>query len=174
MFGYRQERDGKEYLQVVEFTHEGEPTPTPTLLLCDHDRTRPVLRWAGKAIGIAELTYPHPQGWTFSELDTPIPLDKIRVRHLTRAYRDRVTIPPTCRTAWEKFLGLGELPFHLIWQQLAHPLLTNRDRKNRLRIVNRSLRTRSWATKGAPCRLRCGCGEDRLSLQRARRRRRPQ
>ena len=85
------------------------------------------------------------------------------MRHLTRAYRDRVTIPPTCRTAWEKFLGLGELPFHLIWQQLAHPLLTNRDRKNRLRIVNRSLRTRSWATKGAPCRLRCGCGEDRLS-----------
>ena len=39
VFGYRQERN----LQVVEFTHEGEPTPTPMLLLCDHNRTCTVL-----------------------------------------------------------------------------------------------------------------------------------
>ena len=84
------------------------------------------------------------------------------MRHLTTAFRNTFTIHPTCRAAWECSLDLGELPFHLVWQRLHHPCLTNPDRKNNLRIINRSLYTRTWANPNATCRL-CGRGHDRLS-----------
>ena len=164
VYGYPQERDGIEYLQVVPLTCRGLPVPvtgkTP-LKKCDFSRMREVLWWHG-VVGIAEATYPHPQGWTFAELETPIPLHKLRMRHLTTAFRNGTTVPPSCRRAWETALGVEGLPWHLIYQRLYHPALTSRDRKNNLRILNRSLSTRSWTDKSACCRL-CGGGRDRLS-----------
>ena len=122
---------------------------------------RSVLWWHGVA-GIAETTYPHPNGWTFKELETPTPLHKIRIRHLTIAFRNAITVTPACWRAWEVALGESELPRHLVYQRLYHPALTSRDRKNNMRIINRSLRTRYWDDRGAACRL-CGAGQDRLS-----------
>ena len=164
VYGYPQERDGVEYLQVVPLTCRGLPMPvtgeTP-LKKCDFSRMREVLWWHG-VVGIAEATYPHPQGWTFAELETPIPLHKIRIRHLTTAFRNSTTVLPSCRRGWEAALQIEGLPWHLVYQRLYHPALTSRDRKNNMRILNRSLSTRSWSDKSACCRL-CGGGRDRLS-----------
>ena len=131
VYGYPQERDGVEYLQVVPLTCRGLPMPvtgeTP-LKKCDFSRMREVLWWHG-VVGIAEATYPHPQGWTFAELETPIPLHKIRIRHLTTAFRNSTTVLPSCRRGWEAALKIEGLPWHLVYQRLYHPALTSRDRK---------------------------------------------
>jgi hypothetical protein len=118
---------------------------------CDFSRMREVLWWHG-VVGIAEATHPHPQGWTFAELETPIPLHKILVRHLTTAFRNSTTVLPSCRRGWEAALQIEGLPWHLVYQRLYHPALTSRDRKNNMRILNRSLSTRSWSDKSACCR----------------------
>ena len=163
IYGYPREVDGEEVLDVVQLDYQGHPVlSTKDRQGCAHADVRSALTWAGAAIGVAELTYPHPAGWTLAELETPVPLDRLRVRHLTTAFRNTFTIHPTCRAAWECSLDLGELPFHLVWQRLHHPCLTNPDRKNNLRIINRSLYTRTWANPNATCRL-CGRGHDRLS-----------
>ena len=166
VYGYPQERNGTEYLQVTSLTPQGLPQDAPAsnrdaLKRCDFSRMRSVLWWHGVA-GIAETTYPHPNGWTFKELETPTPLHKIRIRHLTIAFRNAITVTPACWRAWEVALGESELPRHLVYQRLYHPALTSRDRKNNMRIINRSLRTRYWDDRGAACRL-CGAGQDRLS-----------
>ena len=163
IYGYPREVDGDEVFDVVQLDQQGRPLlHTLDRHDCSHNNVRKLLRWNGGAIGVAELSYPHPEGWTLDELGSPIPLDRLRIRHLTLAFRNVVTIHPTCRSTWESKLGLGELPFHLVWQRLQHPCLTNPDRKNNLRIINRSLYTRSWANPSAACRL-CGNGHDRLS-----------
>jgi hypothetical protein len=77
------------------------------------------------------------------ETSSPWPWPHIRIRHLTAAFRNLTTVPPSCRRGWETALGLEGLPWHLINQRLYHPALTSRDRKNNLRILNRSLSTRS-------------------------------
>eukprot|EP00966_Prymnesium_polylepis_P122326 2827857-Prymnesium_polylepis.1 len=90
---------------------------------------RSVLWWRGVA-GIAETTYPHPSGWTFDELEPPAPLHKIRIRHLAIAFRNAITVPPTCKRAWEGALGESELPWHLVYQRdcttLPSPVVTGR------------------------------------------------
>ena len=59
-----------------------------------------VLRWGAGIVGIAEFTYPHPEGWTFSELDRCTTLDKLDVKMLTAAFRRRWEAAPHCLTYW--------------------------------------------------------------------------
>ena len=107
--------------------------------MCPHSHLREVLDWKG-IVGIAEVTHPHPADWTFAELDTPIPLHKIKVRHqLTMALGNRIVLPPSCKAACERKLRLGELPWHLIFQRLHSPLLTNRDGKSNPRVIHRAI-----------------------------------
>ena len=63
---------------------------------------------------------------------------------------------------WESKLNLGEIPWHLAWGRLFHPALTNRDIKASWRVMQRSLKVRTWDDPTAKCRL-CGKGLDSLS-----------
>eukprot|EP00966_Prymnesium_polylepis_P020976 482806-Prymnesium_polylepis.1 len=80
-------------------TPQGLPQDAPasnrdaTSHVCDFSRMRSVLWWHGVA-GTAETTYPHPNVWTFKELETPTPLHQIRIRHLTIAFRNAITVTP--------------------------------------------------------------------------------
>jgi hypothetical protein len=161
--GYLQEKNGREFLLPIELDPKGRPIPTPLAPCpCPHNLARPLLYWGDGILGVAETTYPHPKGWTFLELYDSTPLHKVTVKHLTRAFREKVYEPPNCQRVWESKLGLGELPWHLIWGRLFHPALTNRDIKASWRIIHRSLRVRTWDDPGATCRL-CDANSDRLS-----------
>ena len=164
VYGYPLEIDGTEYIQLVSLTRRGSPTATGERKKCYHSRMRRLLYWGSGVSGIAEVTYPHPKGWTYAELDSPIPLDYIKVRDLTRAFRNRFVLPPSCCAGWERSLGMPGIPWHLVYKLHSHPLLTNRDKKNHLRILNRAIRTKLWDNPSMPpfCRI-CKTGEDRLS-----------
>ena len=149
VYGYLHTIRGTEFIQPTTLDEFGRPTYRPNrrsakILRCDHHRVRNVLWWSRGAIGIAETTYPHPCGWTYLELDSPITLDRQRIRHLTAAHRRKATGPPTCQNTWEKILGQGELQWKDIWARLNHVTLTNQDMKNNSRIIHRSVKTRNW------------------------------
>ena len=47
-------------------------------------------------LGIAELTYPHPKGWTIAGASGCPTLDTLTVRVLTAVFRGKKEKPPTC------------------------------------------------------------------------------
>ena len=87
MYGWATETDGTDptdecTVREARLSPRGLPISTGATLKVDKDATMRVLRWGGGVIGPAESTYPHPKGWTFSELRQPIPLDRLEVRRL--------------------------------------------------------------------------------------------
>ena len=137
------------------------PIPTNALRRCDHSRAREVLRWQG-VLGIAENTYPHPEGVTFEEVTSGRPICKLRVSHLTQAFIEHSQAPPNYEAAWEKALDEEDIPWHLVRHRIHHPAVSPKDKKPALRILHRSLYTRTWKSPHATCRL-CGEARDRLS-----------
>ena len=161
VFGYLKKIVNVEYIQLADLSYSGIPIPTDSLRRCDHSRAREVLRWKG-VLGIAENTYPHPEGVTFEEVTSGRPLSKLRVSHLTQAFVEHSQHPPNYEAAWERALGEESLPWHLVRQRIHHPALSPKDKKPSLRILHRSLYTRTWKDPRATCRL-CGEAYDRLS-----------
>ena len=59
-YGYPREVDGEEVLDVVQLDYQGHPVlGTKDRQGCAHADVRSALTWAGAAIRVAELTYPH-------------------------------------------------------------------------------------------------------------------
>jgi hypothetical protein len=90
-------------LELVEFTMKGRERRTGEIVDFDPDDLRTVVRWSGKAIGIAEKTWPHPTQWRLGNSDKD--LDKLTVKDLTREFAERMRAEPTCVSAWEKRIG---------------------------------------------------------------------
>jgi hypothetical protein len=76
-------------------------------------------RWAGKVVGIATCTFPHPREWGLGGI--LVPLDGITVRNLTREIASAYLVEPSCIANWAK--RIGDLPAQhraQIQQQGAH------------------------------------------------------
>ena len=143
--------------RVVELSPRGRPAPTGEVLeLEDDDVVRDVVWWGEGISGIAELTYPHPSGWTVVGADDSPPLDKLTVKVLTAVYRRAAEKVPTCRSAWEKRLG-APLPWREVGALFQGGLLTPKDYSSYFKnILHRAMlvRSRMPAPDGSKC---CRC-----------------
>jgi len=127
---------------------------TPTTHTVPTEDILKVLRWGGGIRGPAETTYPHPKGWTFSELRTPLPLDRIEVRHLTAAFRLSIEAPPNCLLYWEHL----DLPWKALACKYSNGLLTPKDYYSHFKnILHHRILLRSVKPHKGSSRCRC-CG----------------
>ena len=154
-YGYLRELNGVHQLQLVRLDISGKPIGTGELMSVDPSDCRTVLWWDGGVKGIAELTYPHPSGWTFREASANQTLERMTVRALTSMFRLSVYTPPSCETKWLSSLSLESIPWRTIWARLSSPLLTPRDFKNWTRVAHRSILTRNHSPTAPSTACRC-------------------
>ena len=102
------------------------------------------LMWDGGPVGLKDLTYPHPQGWTLAGAPHGQTLEHMTIKTLTGVYRSNYAKPPTCLTNWPLALG-HEVPLEAAFANHSNPTLTKRDSKSHFRILHRSLYTRNLA-----------------------------
>ena len=122
---------------------------------------RPALMWDGGPVGVAETTYPHPQGWQLEGAQAGTTMEGMTVRVLTALYRREYECEPSCYTNWPK--AVGQVDMQKVIERLASPLITPRDFKSYYRILNRSLYTRNFADcPDTSCRL-CARTPERFS-----------
>ena len=77
-------------------------------------------------LGVAELTFPHPKGWTVEGASEGVTLDRLTVRELTGVFRKVKEKPPNCMRAWEKALG-GPADWRTLGALFSNRLLTPKD-----------------------------------------------
>ena len=109
VYGYLTRVYGQERIQFVDFTYQGRPILTSISNRCDHDRARSVRCWKA-VLGIAENTYPNPQGVTFKEVVTATPLNRLTVKLLTKAFIEYAWEPSRAQAVWEAKLAGGARP----------------------------------------------------------------
>ena len=123
-----------------------------------HSDLREAVTWDGAPSGIAETSFPHPQGWTIADAPAGTTLERVSVRALTAIYRQQIEEQPSCEEAWNKVAG-KELDWRAIWRRFTNPLVTPRDYKNYYRFLHRSMRTRDLfpqeGDEGDACRMCC-------------------
>ena len=100
--------------------------------------------WDGGPVGLKDLAYPHPQGWTFEGAEQGQTMEHMTIKALTGIFRANYAKPPTCMTNWPTALG-QEVPLSQAFANHSNPILTKRDSKSHFRILHRSLRTRNLA-----------------------------
>ena len=148
-----------EEATVVELSPRGRPVATGEVLeLESSDLVREVVWWGEGVLGVAELTYPHPQGWTVEGAWDAPSLDKLNVRTLTAVFRRKIDGEPTCKAAWSRRLS-GGLPWSAIGSLYQGGLLTPKDYSSHFKnILHRALlvRSRMPAADGSQ-KCRC-CG----------------
>ena len=146
---------------VVELSPRGRPVTTGEVeLIQESDVIRELVWWRGGIIGIAELTYPHPQGWTVVGAEDGATLDTLSVAMLTAIYRCRHEKVPTCFASWTKRLPGLAIPWSEISRMFRGGLLTPKDYSSYFKnILHRALLTRSKCPTedGATC-CRCCMG----------------
>ena len=140
-------------LYAFRLSTKGCPIPTGESIHIHSSNIRDALWWGEGIVGIAESTFPHPEGWTVQGTDCPI--DKLSVKRLTAAFR--LTAPftePTCKATWTR--KLGEIKWELIGLKYNLKILSPRDFMSHCKnILHRALLTRH-INKDAPsflCRL---------------------
>ena len=113
--------------------------------------------WWGEGIrGIADASYPHPMGWTFSELRDGVTLDRMTVKQLTAAFRLEYEGQPNCIEYWAK-AGLP-LPLDRVGHRYSSGLLTPKDYSSHFknithhRILLRSVRPHNGSALCRCCR----------------------
>ena len=134
----------KSKLELVELSPRGRPIKTgETRELDSDDLTREVVWWGDGVLGIAEATYPHPQGWTIEGAQDSPTLDKLTVRVLTAVFRRAKEKPPSCVAAWTSRLG-GPIPWQELGQSFQGGLLTPKDYCSYYKnVLHRALLTRN-------------------------------
>ena len=148
------DEDGDEVLQygyvangrieLVELSPRGRPIKTGEVRdVGSNDLLREVAWWGDGILGIAEATYPHPQGWTVvGAYDSPT-LDELTVRILTAVFRRQGEKPPSCIEAWTSRLG-GAIPWQELGQSFQGGLLTPKDYCSYFKnVLHRALLTRN-------------------------------
>ena len=151
---------------VVELSPRGRPVPTgEELELESGDLVRDVVWWGDGVLGVAELTFPHPQGWTVVGADGSPTLDKLTVNVLTAVHRRKAEKEPSCKQAWEQRLG-GAIPWGVVGSFFQGGLLTPKDYSSYFKnILHRALlvRTRKPAEDGSKrCRC-CGAADEHIA-----------
>ena len=132
VYGYPN-RDGMEEALL---TVKGLARRTGAQLYEDFSDMREVMRWAGRVLGPAESTFPHPKEWRLEGIDTP--LDRITVKLTTCAITERTRVPPSCLAAWEA--RIGALPSN-IGERYNIRLLTPKDWTSHFKnVLHRAMR----------------------------------
>ena len=86
IFGRPTEIDGKLVLIEVELDFAGRPQQTNNKHKILEGETLFSVAWWGSGIkGVAEFTFPHPEGWRLGEAQEP--LNKLSVRTITGLFR---------------------------------------------------------------------------------------
>ena len=121
-----------QYFTEMSLSIRGKPTPTGVTSLIDPSELREVLRWNGGVVGIAESTFPHPEEWRLGCIDKP--LDKIRVRDLTKEFTRKLVKEPSCKKAWQKTLNV-EPNWRGIGERYSVGLLTPKDFMSHFKLI---------------------------------------
>ena len=134
----------KGNLEVVELSPRGRPVRTGARRGLDSsDLVREVVWWGDGVLGVAEATYPHPQGWTVEGASGSPTLDQLTVRTLTKVFRRQREKPPTCMAAWTSRLG-GRIPWQDLGTSFQNGLLTPKDYCSYFKnVLHRALLTRN-------------------------------
>ena len=171
VYGYEGERNGQQVLEEVHCTGRGRLFRTGNVISTDRP-LRTALLWDGGPVGLAELSFPHPKGWTYLGAPQGRTLEGMTIKALTYIYKQQVVKRPSCELAWPKALGC-DVPMKGVWARFSSPNITPRDSKNYFRIVHRSFRTRNLVPhisrneespndEGCACRL-CLVERERFS-----------
>ena len=159
-------RNGAEVLEVWEVSVRGMAYPSSRVVFLVSEwgmraaDLRVALKWNAGPVGVAETYYPHPRGWKLASLHHPN-MERMTVRLLTAAFRERVTERPSCIARWQALVGPVDM--RQVAGRLTSSLITPRDFKCYFRIIHRSMRTRN-TVRGADleCRV-CGKEPERFS-----------
>lgn len=146
--------EGAHEVDLINLSPRGLPLRTGESKTVPIGELMRVLMWGGGVKGPAESTFPHPEGWTFAELLTPIPLDQLQVRHLTAAFRSFIEAPPNCIGYWEG--KLGALPWRALARKYSNGLLTPKDYMSHFKnILHHRILLRSVKPFEGSSRCRC-------------------
>ena len=135
---------GECKIELVDLSPRGRPIRTGESREVDSDDlVREVVWWGDGVLGIAEATYPHPQGWTVEGASDSPTLDQLTVRILTAVFRRQGERLPTCIEAWNTRLS-GLIPWQEIGQGFQGGLLTPKDYSSYFKnVLHRALLTRN-------------------------------
>ena len=144
----------------VELGYGGEPEELGRANIPPPDAL-PGRWWGNGIVGIAEATYPNPAGFVLE--GTRITLDKLRIRDLTVALRERRARAPACEAKWEEVLG-RELPWRDIWRSFGSSQVTTTvDNINAFKVCHRAVYSRRrLGAATTECRL---CGREEESIR---------
>ena len=95
-YGLKGERNGQEVLEIAKPTGRGEMVRTGKVMPVSHSDLREAVTWDGAPSGIAETSFPHPQGWTIAGAPAGTTLERVSVRALTAIYRQQIEEQPSC------------------------------------------------------------------------------
>jgi len=133
-----------ETFHVYDLTTQGRITPSSVKHCIRPHRIREVLFWGRGVVGIADATFPHPEGWTVRGSNCD--LTSITVKLLTAAFRYNLHTVPSCVAAWEKRLGVN-INWCSVGLRYRQRLLTPRDFMTHYKLIlHRGLFTRSQSS----------------------------
>ena len=61
IYGYQHKAPELDVLTVADITTKGKERKSAEEIVIDPDNLRETVRWKGTAIGIAEMSFPHPK-----------------------------------------------------------------------------------------------------------------
>ena len=135
-------------MKTVRFTMKGLTRATGDTEIVDPSTIRPVVRWAGKVVGIADAFFPSPKEWRLGDIDAD--LDKVTVRMLTRGMAAVAHVQPSCIEAWR--VRIGDLPSD-IGERYNVSLLTPKDWASHFKnILHRAMWTKGHDETDQECR----------------------
>jgi len=148
-YGYQHKAPELDTLDVADITTKGKERKTDEEVVIDPDNLREIVRWKGTVMGIAEMSFPHPSEWRLTGIDKP--LDKIRVKDLTRAYAEQHHVDPSCLAAWAQ--RIGELPAN-IGNRYNTAMLTPKDYMPHFKnVLHRAMLTHGKQDGDHACRV---------------------
>jgi len=144
---------------VVDLSLKGTPKATSKTIAVTSDELRPTIKWRHGIVGVADITFPHPEEWRFEGIDKP--LDTITVRDLTRAFSAKGFKEPSCKKKWEAILGA--IDWFELGKRYTVGLATPKDFGSHYKLItHRAMRTRGQDWQRVTCRV-CGAAQESIA-----------
>ena len=102
-YGYEGERNGQQVLEEVQCTGRGRLFRTGRVIPTERP-LHTALLWDGGPVGLEELSFPHPRGWTYIGAPIGQTLEHMTIKTLTSIFKQQVVKRPSCEAAWPKAL----------------------------------------------------------------------
>ena len=142
-----------KHLEVWDVTPRGTPYRTSRVVYLVREwgirlaDLREAITWDGGPVGIAEMHYPHPQGWKLAHSTNKSTLENMTVRILSAVLRIPHESEPSCVVNWPK--AVGPVDMYLVIRRITSPLLSTHP--TRLQILLQSVEQVYAYTQHSTC-----------------------